>query len=117
MRDSTSYYGAVGFSDQGTTVNAVYRNTDHTNAGGDGLGLNTVELQSPTGYTGIYAEWNVDLDGDGTADDPWDFGTSADYPALKADGNNDGVFTVAEFPGQHARTPQDYDADNDTEST
>ena len=31
----------------------------------------TSELQSPTGYTGIYADWNVDLDGDGARDDPW----------------------------------------------
>ena len=45
-------------------------------------GLTDVELQAPTGYTGIYANWNVDLDGDGTTDDPWRFLTSADYPAL-----------------------------------
>ena len=53
-------------------------------------GKTTAELQSPTGYTGIYADWNVDLDnadGDNDpttgGDDPWDFGTGSDYPTLK----------------------------------
>ena len=40
------------------------------------------ELKAPTGYTGIYAGWNVDVDGDSTADDPWDFGADQDYPTL-----------------------------------
>jgi len=48
-----------------------------------GQGKTTVELQSPTGYSGIYANWNVDLDGDGVEDDPWDFGTPYEYPVLK----------------------------------
>ena len=43
----------------------------------------TAALQSPTDYTGIYANWRVDLDGDYEADDPWDFGTSSQYPSLK----------------------------------
>ena len=50
-------------------------------AGGDGK--TTAELQSPTGYTGAYAEWNVDLDGDGSRDDPWIFGSATEYPVLK----------------------------------
>ncbi len=48
-----------------------------------GIGKTTHELRSPMGYTGIYADWNVDLDGDGSADDPWDFGTASQYPVLK----------------------------------
>ena len=51
-----------------------------------GTGRNTSELQSPTGYTGIYANWNVDVDGDTSPDDPWDFGTSSQYPVLKYSG-------------------------------
>ena len=47
-----------------------------------GVGKTTAELQTPTDYTGIYANWNVDVDGDGSADDPWDFGTSSEYPTL-----------------------------------
>ena len=53
-------------------------------------GKTTAELQAPTGYTGIYAGWNVDLDNADGDDDlatggdaPWDFGTSSQYPALK----------------------------------
>ena len=42
----------------------------------------TVELQSPTGYAGPYADWNVDLDGDGSSDDPWKFGSATEYPVL-----------------------------------
>ena len=50
-------------------------------AGGEGK--TTSELQSPTGYNGIYANWNLDLDDDSTSDDLWDFGTSSQYPVIK----------------------------------
>ena len=67
------------------TITASYWDTQtsgqSTSAGGEGK--TTRELQSPTGYTGIYADWNLDLDGDGAPDDPWDFGTSTQYPKLK----------------------------------
>ncbi|WP_419911263.1 fibronectin type III domain-containing protein [Candidatus Poriferisodalis sp.] len=69
-----------------TPTTASYWDTQTTGVSwrsGDGDGKTTAELQGPTGYTGLYASWNVDLDGDGSADDPWDFGTSAQYPALK----------------------------------
>ncbi len=46
-------------------------------------GLSTAALQAPTRYTGIYASWNLDLDGDYEADDPWHFGSSSQYPSLK----------------------------------
>ena len=65
-----------------------------------GEGLSTAELQSPTGYSGIYADWNVDIDGDGIADDPWDFGTGSQYPRLKADWDGDGTATSQEFDAQ-----------------
>ncbi|MCY4423853.1 MAG: fibronectin type III domain-containing protein [Acidimicrobiaceae bacterium] len=51
-----------------------------------GAGYSSAALQAPTGYTGIYANWNVDIDGDGSADDPWDFGTAGDYPKLRGVG-------------------------------
>ena len=51
-----------------------------------GTGKTTEELQAPTDYTGIYASWNADLDGDGNADDPWDFGANCQYPVLKYGG-------------------------------
>ena len=46
-------------------------------------GKTTAELQTPTGYTGIYTSWNIDVDGDGSADDVWHFGTSSEYPTLR----------------------------------
>ena len=73
-------------------------------------GLTTAQLQSPTGYTGVYANWNVDLDnadGDDNpatgADDFWDFGTDSQYPVLKADMDGDGIATAAEFGVQNPR--------------
>ena len=53
------------------------------------MGKTTRELQTPTGYTGIYANWNTDLDNadadnDATTgkDDPWTFGSKTQYPML-----------------------------------
>jgi len=58
-----------------------------------GAAKTTAELQTPAGYTGIYANWNVDLDGDGNADDPWDFGACNQYPRLKSAGAHPGAGT------------------------
>ena len=55
-----------------------------TSAGG--AGKTTSELQSPTGYSGIYAAWDTNLDGVAGNDDPWDFGANNQYPALKYGG-------------------------------
>ena len=55
------------------------------------FGKTTAELQTPTGYTGIYSAWD-DTDGDA-----WDFGTSTEYPALKFDGLDPAV----QRPGLH----------------
>ena len=60
----------------------------------------TAQLQGPTGYSGIYAQWNVDLDGDGTNDEPWDFGTGSQYPALKVNFDGEGSATWKEFGHQ-----------------
>ena len=75
-------------------------------------GKATAELQSPTSYDGIYRNWNTDIDdadGDGQettgADDPWDFGTRDQYPALRADMDGDGLATSEEFGEQHVAVP------------
>jgi hypothetical protein len=83
------------------TVTNSYWDTEATGQSNSvrGTGKTTAELQSPTGYAGIYADWNLDLDGDGVADDPWDFGRASQYPALKADLDGDGEATVTEFGG------------------
>ena len=77
----------------------------------DGVrGLASSQLQQPTDYTGIYADWLTDLDNaDGDydkttgKDDFWDFGTSSDYPALKMDIDGDGTATWWEGGRQHNR--------------
>ena len=49
-----------------------------------GTGKTGAELRAPTGYTGIYADWNLDLDNDANTDDnPWDFGAAHNYPTLR----------------------------------
>ncbi len=66
-----------------------------------GVGYTTAQLQAPTGYTGIYADWNVDVDVgdydgafDGAGDDPWDFGSSSQYPVLKYCAAKPGIDTA-----------------------
>ena len=63
------------------------------------------DLQQPTGYTGIYANWNVDTDGVSGNDDPWDFGTASQYPALKFDTDGNGTATAYEFGVQGRPIP------------
>ena len=61
----------------------------------------TAELSTPVGYTGIYANWNVDVDGDAFPDNPWNFGTTSTRPVLKT-------------PAQRQAAPAiDYDSDDD----
>ena len=63
------------------------------------------DLQAPTGYTGIYANWNVDIDGDTFPDNPWHFGTTTTYPAITDP-------KTSEPPAANQRTI-DHDPDND----
>ena len=71
------------------TITASYWDTETGGITGAsaGAGKTTSELQSPTAYgTGIYAGWNVNVDGVTGNDDPWNFGNSSQYPALKYGG-------------------------------
>ncbi|MDE0318877.1 MAG: hypothetical protein OXI97_03270 [Acidimicrobiaceae bacterium] len=61
-------------------------------------GYTTAQLQAPTGYDGIYSTWNLDVDGDGTGDDPWDFGSSSQYPVLKYCAAKPGIDTADGLP-------------------
>ena len=65
----------------------------------------TTDLQAPTAYDGIYANWDVDVDGVSGNDMPWDFGTSSHYPLLKADKDGDNTAACAEFSGQTCYIP------------
>ena len=94
----------VGVGANDTNDNGLY---DGTELRAIGLaGQTTTDLQSPVDYAGIYELWNLDLDGDfgdGVADDPWDFGTSAQYPVLSVDHDRNMTATWQEF-GYQVRT-------------
>lgn len=107
------------------------RASKHGNTSELGIeGKTTEELQSPTGYTGIYADWNTDAhiselelrsgsltgrilaawkagrdnsDPSTRLSDFWDFGDGTTYPRLKADWDGDGVATWQEFGPQHGQ--------------
>ena len=85
---NADFGGLIGVRSLDPTINVSYwdsQTSGQSNSDG-GIRKTTAELQSSTGYTGIFSTWNVDVDGDGSADDPWDFGTSSQYPVLKYGG-------------------------------
>ena len=72
-----------------STSGCVTSGSDGCTTSAGGTGKTTRQLQTPTGYTGIYANWNTDLDNadadnDATTgkDDPWAFGNKMQYPML-----------------------------------
>ena len=89
-----------------TSITASYWDTQTSGrtSGGGGTGQMTTTLKAKTDYTGIYANWNVDVDGVTGNDNPWDFGTSSQYPVLKYGGHS---------LAAQGRTVTDYDMDND----
>jgi len=107
--------GLVGSSEPPGTVTAGYWDTDTSGlpagpagraADIEGDGQPTLALQAPTDYAGLYAAWNVDVDGDDVADDPWHFGTAAQYPALSLDAGGDGEATWQEVGRQLRAGPK-----------
>ena len=70
--------------------------SDPTNSAGEGR--KTYELRTPTAYgtTGIYSDWNVDVDGATGNDDPWAFGSNIQYPVLRYGG----LDTARQFSAQ-----------------
>ncbi len=97
--------GLVGRNSGGGNITGSYWDSDTSGrtTGSYGQAQNTEGLQLPTAASGIYQTWNVDLDGDSMNDDPWDFGTSSQYPVLSVDTNGIGGPTWQEF-GQQIRT-------------
>ena len=100
--DSTAGTGAVTASYyDSTTSGCVSGGSNGCTTSAAGTAQTTADLQGPTGYTGIYAAWNANLDGVTGNDDPWDFGTSTQYPILvyhltnDYDMDNDGYIDIA----------------------
>ena len=94
--------GLVGGVLRNGTATASYWDTTTSGqtASAGGTGQTSSALQRPTGYSGIYANWNLNLDSVTGGDSPWDFVSSDHYPIL--------VY------GTLNKSPQrDYDADND----
>jgi len=64
------------------------------------FGRTTAELQAPEGDVGIYQDWKADGPGS------WHFGSSTQYPALRADLDGDGEATWSEFGYQLRDRPR-----------
>ena len=83
---STNRGGLVGLN-TGTVTHSYYdRDTSGQSDTGKGEPKTTADLKEPTGYTGIYTNWNLDVDGDAvggdsTPDNPWRF-KPGKYPEL-----------------------------------
>ena len=95
--------GLVG--DNQAVVTASYWDTSTSGQTTGSEGRTTDQLKSPTGYSGIYGGWNLDLDGDGTNDSPWHFGTGSQYPVLSADLDGAGGASWQEFGRQLREGP------------
>ena len=104
--------GLTGEEISGSTVTTSYWDTETSGrtSGGGGVGKTTSELQTPTGYAGIYAEWNVDVDGDSVPDDPWHFGKASQYPVLQVDFDGEGASTWSEFGPQRVIVAPEFTA-------
>ena len=100
---STNVNGLAGSNTD--TITASYWDTSTSGQTTGSGGQTTSQLQSPTGYSGIYQNWNVDLDGDNTGDSPWHFGTGSQYPALSADVDGSGAASWQEFGYQLREGP------------
>ena len=118
--DATENGGLINKAYAGTTRYSYWDTeaSGHTTSAG-GAGKTTAELQTPAGYSGIYAGWNLDMDNadgdnnDATGqDEPWDFGHAHQYPALKVDFNGDGSATWQEFGLQRPLEPPFFDEGN-----
>ena len=97
--------GLIGWNASSGAVTGSFWDSDTSGrtTGFSGQAKTTAELQLPTAASGIYSTWNPDLDGDSMNDDPWDFGTSSQYPVLSVDTNGVGGATWQEF-GQQVQT-------------
>ena len=90
--------GLIGEDDTGT-IKDSYWDTRYSGIPDDDdnvmpEGRPPSDLILPTDYTGIYSNWDVDLNDEMGNDDPWDFGSNRQYPVLQYD------FTQAQINAQ-----------------
>ena len=99
--------GLVGRNSGSGRITDSYWDSDTSGrtTGSYGQPRTTSALQMSTDTSGIYQNWNLDLDGDSMNDDPWDFGTSSQYPVLSVDTNRVGGATWQEFGDQVRTSP------------
>ena len=113
---SGGFSGGLVGENSGTVTNSYFDSSISNRLSSDPYAKTTAELQTPTAYgtaMDIYANWNIDVDdgldvgvdngtavGDSGTDNPWDFGTDMQYPALQVDFDRDGTASVAEFGNQ-----------------
>ena len=91
--------GLAGVNPRASRINTSYwdtRTSRHA-SGTHGEGQATQALQAPTGSSGIYEYWKLDLDGDSVLEAPWDFGSASQYPVLAVDLDGNGQSTWQEF--------------------
>ena len=84
--EQDKYGKAVGDNEGTGTITDVYgsgSNPTHAQTPSGVTNKSETELKTPAGYTGIYANWNIDLDNDTNVDDPWSFGTNSEFPTIK----------------------------------
>ena len=121
---ATQRVGGLTNTQGSSAITNSYYDSTTSGAAGSGAGHATTALQGPTGYTGIYSAWNVDVDGTTGNDDPWDFGGAGDYPALKFGGmdpiqqrgdydrDDDGLIDITTL-AQLSAVRHDLDGDGD----
>ena len=99
--DSSQLGGLIGHAQAGVSHSYWDKESSGRSSSARGTGQTTSALRSETDYNGIYANWNVDVDGRPGNDDPWTFGAADQYPVLKYAGMD----TTAQFAMQPPGIP------------
>ena len=99
--DSSQLGGLIGFAQSGVSHSYWDRESSGRSSSARGTSQTTSALRSETDYNGIYANWNVDVDGRPGSDNPWTFGAADQYPVLKYAGMD----TTAQFAMQPPGIP------------
>ena len=99
--DSGFLGGLIGRARAGVSHSYWDRESSGRSSSSGGTSQTTSALRSETDYNGIYANWNVDVDGRPGNDAPWTFGAADQYPVLKYAGMD----TTAQFAMQPPGIP------------